>query len=357
MLFVGVIVVFIALVIVRHVHGPATHANAASTPRRPASFGIGTAECRYLDTSRSTPDYANGTTLSGRKLLTEVRYPTLAKPSALARAGAAPARRFGPYPLIVFAHGYDLLPDNYDALLNAWVHAGFVVAAPIFPATNATAVAADHARSIGENDDINQPGDVAFVLKSLLSSSQGTSSLCRVLKGLVSPSRVGLAGQSDGAESVAALGYDRLYREPNLPIAAVAVLSGQEFAPSSATANPYAGASGPALLITQSATDQCNPPQNSTKLYDDVHQVDKWFLKLVHANHLPPYDGVDPASFNVVATVTTDFFAHELAHATSSAAMMRAGNAHVAVATMTTGATAPAITALVEAPGTCYLGE
>ncbi|NNN09190.1 MAG: chlorophyllase, partial [Acidimicrobiaceae bacterium] len=46
--------------------------------------------------------------------------------------------------MIVFAHGYDVSPDIYSALLNSWVRAGFVVVAPFFPDEKASAVIAQH---------------------------------------------------------------------------------------------------------------------------------------------------------------------------------------------------------------------
>src|SRR5690242_17340592 len=59
----------------------------------------------------------------------------------------------GPQPLVVFAHGFALTPAVYEHLLDAWAHAGYVVAAPVFPLGNADAPGGPT-----ESDLVNQPG-------------------------------------------------------------------------------------------------------------------------------------------------------------------------------------------------------
>src|SRR5690242_18539158 len=70
-----------------------------------------------------------------RSLDTVVRYPAVG----------------GPYPLIVFAHGYALTPATYRRLLLAWTAAGYVVAAPAFPLEKA-----DAAGGPDESDLVNE---------------------------------------------------------------------------------------------------------------------------------------------------------------------------------------------------------
>ena len=48
------------------------------------------------------------------------------------RRRAPAAREFGPFPLIVFGHGFDVTPSVYARLLQAWTRAGYVVASPVF---------------------------------------------------------------------------------------------------------------------------------------------------------------------------------------------------------------------------------
>lgn len=327
----------------------------------PVHFSVGLARCTFVDRSRSTPNYLNGTTSKGRILVTEIRYPTLSpERDTIETLNAHPALRHGPYPLVVFGHGYALTPDTYAKLLDHWVKAGFVVAAPLFPDTSEQAVAQlGVARSfLPEADDINQPGDMAYVAKEMIQSSSAPSANCPIDHRLIARSKVALAGQSDGATTAVALAYDPRYAAFRGTYRAVVDLSGELFG--AGTLSPDVldvTKSSPALFVSQSATDTCNPPQFSQAIYNDVHIRNKWFLEIAHAHHLPPYIGTDGAAFSVVAATTTKFLDEAFAghSAAGSKALIRLGNAHPVVATLTSGDTAPAIAPLTQAPGSCYL--
>ncbi len=111
----------------------------------------------------------------------EILYPTLGPPGSVVDL-AAPAYRFGPYPLIVFAHGYNVDPNTYRALLASWAGAGYVVAAPFFPDTSLPAVAAQQGADT-ESDMFNQPGDVAFVVSQVVAAAGGSAANARGLPG------------------------------------------------------------------------------------------------------------------------------------------------------------------------------
>ncbi len=133
-----------------------------------------------------------------RPLETIVRYPA---------TGSA-------YPLIVFGHGFALTPAVYARLLRAWTEAGYVVAAPVFPLANAAAPGGPN-----ESDLVNQPRDMSFVITRLLAECSAA--------GKIDPSRIAVAGQSDGAETALAVAYDRRFRDPR--VRAAIVLSGAAF--------------------------------------------------------------------------------------------------------------------------------
>ena len=314
-------------------------------------FSVGLARCTFVDRTRNVLNYSTTppTVLSNaRTLVTEIRYPTsyvAGDPSQI--SGATPAARTGGYPMIVFAHGYDVTPDIYAAMLDAWVRAGFVVVAPLFPDENQYAVAAQ----LGANteDDIrNEPADIAFVTRSLLQASATPSTGCRVVSGLIQPSELALAGHSDGATAVGLLTYARgndpqgvsfASLRAGLNFRAVAILSGEED-----RAQRYAPpASDPALLVIQSAADQCNPIRNSVKLYDDIHQSNKWFLELLTAHHLPPFDGADATAFPVVAATSTRFFRVALQGANPTVSLVVYGNEHPSVAAMFASGASPTL--------------
>jgi len=98
------------------------------------------------------------------------------------------AGRQGPFPLIVFAHGFAGHPDKFTKLFAAWAAGGYVVAAPAFPLTN------DHV-TIDGGDAVNQPADVSFVLDEVLALGKRRGSR---LFHAVKRSRIGAAGLSLG---------------------------------------------------------------------------------------------------------------------------------------------------------------
>lgn len=207
-----------------------------------------------------------------RPLETIVRYPP---------AGSA-------YPLIVFGHGFTLTPALYARLLRVWTEAGYVVAAPVFPLGNAAAPGGPN-----ESDIINQPRDLSFVITRLLA----------VLHGKIDPSRIAVAGQSDGAETALAVAYDRRFRDPR--VRAAIVLSGAAF--------PGMGAfplHGPPLLAVQGTADTINAPATTAGFFRLARRP-KFLLWLLGASHLPPYTDEQP-QLGIVERVTTAFLEHYL---------------------------------------------
>jgi dienelactone hydrolase len=202
-----------------------------------------------------------------RPLATVVRYPA---------AG-------GPYPLVVFGHGFALTPADYGRLLTAWAEAGFVVAAPVFPLGNANAPG-----GATESDLVNQPRDMSFVITRVLAA----------LGGRVDPSRIAVAGHSDGGITALAVAYDRRFRDPR--IRAAIVLSGARLA----GMGPFPPR-GPALLGVQGTADDLNAPA-TTAAYFALAPRPKFLLWLVGASHLRPYTDEEP-QLGVVEQATIAF--------------------------------------------------
>jgi fermentation-respiration switch protein FrsA (DUF1100 family) len=202
-----------------------------------------------------------------------------------------PARGHGLFPLIVFSHGFALTPQTYARLLDTWARAGYVVAAPAFPVESANARGGPDQSDLG-----NEPADISFVL-SRLTASTGP------LHALIDPTRIAVAGQSDGGVATLAVAYDRRFRDRR--VRAAAILSG---AAPAGFAGPAPGS--PPLLAVQGTNDTINSPGSASAYYRLMRRP-KFLLWLLGASHLPPYT-TDDRWAAVVDRTTTAFFDHYL---------------------------------------------
>jgi dienelactone hydrolase len=279
-------------------HPAVTGSAATDTPTAAPSPAAGKpGDYRVAETGFTFTEHTRA--IGTRIVHVSVRFP-------VARAGSTPTA--GKFPLVVFAPGFIQCDDSYSALLRQWTSAGYVVAAVEFPLTNC------HVLKPDEADLSNQPADMAYVIRRLLSLSARRGD---ALTGLISPSRVGVAGQSDGGDTVAAMAAMSCCRYPGLR--AVMVLSGAEW--------PYLrgrwfSAPTPPMLFVQGTADTVNPPSASIQLYKADTTGSRYYLELFGADHLSPYEGVG-APEPIVERVTIDFLDHYLAGQASSVGTMR----------------------------------
>ncbi len=280
--------------------GGTAHRAAADGP-----FAVGLRVQRLVDHSRSVT-LADGTS-GPRTLPTYIRYPAVGAAGATDVRDAPAARASGPFPLVVFGHGFDVAPDSYARLLVAWARAGYVVAAPAFPLENPRAPGGPD-----ESDLVNQPGDVRFVISRLLAASGAHTG---PLAGLIDPTKIAVSGHSDGGDTALAVGYDPRQRDSR--VSAVVVLSGAQI-PGSEFGFP---AQGPPLLATQGTADTVNPPSATNAFFRLAHKP-KYLLELLGAEHLPPYSTQQP-QLEIVTRVTTAFLDAYLKREPSALARLR----------------------------------
>lgn len=284
-------------VVVVAVGAMAIPTGAAAPDTAAAPFPVGLRLLRLVDSSR-TVRLPGGKTVP-REVDTFVRYPAIGSPSSVDLDAAPADRQAGPFPLVVFAHGFDVTPATYARLLRAWTRAGYVVAAPVFPLTNANAPG-----GADERDLLNQPDDVSFVITSLQAASAAPTG---PLSGLIDPAKIAVAGHSDGAETALAVAYNNHVRDRRIKAAVVMSgaeitgLPGYRFTPDE-----------PALLAIQGTADRSNPPMFTRAFYRAARRP-KFLLALPGARHLAPYTWQQPQA-TIVAKATTAFLDHYLKH-------------------------------------------
>ncbi len=282
---------------IRYGHGggstpPTNHPTTTTLAPARAPYGVG-----FVTMTLKEPATAS---LPARTVTTDVRYPTSGPPTVAPIYGARPLSANGPYPLILFSQGFDISPEAYYRLLNAWTSAGFVVADPAYPLTSPGAPG-----GVVRTDIIHHPGDLSFVLTSLIRDNVTAGN---TLYGLINPHEVGAAGQSDGGDVTLAAADNSCCHDGR--IKAAVILSGAELSWFPGT---YFTSPGPPLFVLQGTRDfTMNPIECSVELYNQA-SAPKYYLALIGQTHLSAYVPPGPA-LTLVERTTTDFFRAYLRH-------------------------------------------
>lgn len=253
-------------------------------------YAVGLRIVTFIDRSRLIR--IPGRPAQPRALVTLIRYPAQGAASRVDVTNAAPARGGAPFPLVVFGHGYNETPAPYAAMLQAWTRAGYVVAAPVFPLENANAPGGPN-----ENDLVNQPRDVSFVISRLVALNGARAG---ILGGLIDPRKIAVTGQSDGGETALAVAYNRYFIDHR--VRAAVILSGAKIPDVGGFDFPRPS---PPLLATQGTADSINPP-SFTRAFYEVAPPPKYLLTLFGASHLGPYTEQQP-QLGIVERVTIAF--------------------------------------------------
>ena len=277
------------------------------TTKLPIATTVGLRVITFVDHTR-VEHFRDGK-VEPRTLVTQIRYPALGSATAGDVPDARALTAAGPFPLVVFGHGFAETPTAYARLLDAWARAGYVVAAPLFPLTQKYVPGGRR-----EADLINQPADMSFVISRTLAENELPASF---LHGLIVPDLIAVAGQSDGAATALADAYDPAFADPR--IRAAIILSGAELS-NIDDAIPFPS-HGPALLATQGSRDTINEPA-ATHRYFDLAPRPKFLLTMIGATHLPPYTTQQPY-LRVVERVTIAFLDHFLRAKHASLVRMR----------------------------------
>jgi len=274
--------------------GPSTSASAAALPAVDRTFAVGVREETYVDPSRSTSANGSFPGAPDRTLPVTLRYPATGDPNAPPTDGAPPDRSGGPYPLVLFAHGYAVTPEFYSELLDRWAAAGYVVAAPTYPILSGIPGGPAH------SDYEKTFADTSFVLGELL-GAMGSGAGPHPLAGMVDPERVGAAGQSDGEAIAYGVGFLQCCRDPRVKsVVAMAGVLGN-------INNPVQRDSGVPILHLMGEADEVQPYADAIAWDRENLTAPRWMVSLVGGTHAAPYRSPAAPHFDGVVRVTTDF--------------------------------------------------
>lgn len=201
-----------------------------------------------------------------------------------------PKNSAGPFPVVVFGHGFGGTPTAYAALLKRWASAGFVVAAPAFPHT-AWGVAKPDLLDV-----VNQPADVGSVLSGLVDLPPSDT-----LRKILDPSRAAVAGHSAGAITALGVFTDDGPEQRDKRFSAGIVLAGNAIG----VGTTFSGASAP-MLFVHAAEDPVVPFWTARGAYDAVPWP-RALLSLSGEEHTAPYLSKSDKQYAVVAAATVDF--------------------------------------------------
>jgi dienelactone hydrolase len=165
----------------------------------PGPYVAGSVQLKLADTSRPTApnDWFPGA--ASRMFSTYVWYPA-------ARADD------GPFPLIVYSHGFMSYGTEAKYLAEHLATYGYIVVCPTFPLTWFFAFGGPNIEDV-----VNQPGDVSFMIDTFLGFNEDPGS---AFYGMVDGSRIGVAGLSLGGMTTSLVTYHPYLRDPRIDAAA-----------------------------------------------------------------------------------------------------------------------------------------
>jgi fermentation-respiration switch protein FrsA (DUF1100 family) len=199
----------------------------------------------------------------------------------------------GPWPLIVFAHGYNTTPQTYARLLRVWAAAGYVVAGTAS----------------------NEPDAIVAAITTMSRDPA------------VDATRIAVAGHSDGATRAVDVAFDPAIHDARVR-AVVALVSDP--------LDCCTTLSGPPLLLEQGDADSTSPKRNGDALFAQVRSP-KWYLVLAGAEHAPPIVRDTPWTPIVDATTLAFLDRYVAGRTDDDRAIEAAATANPSLATLTAG--------------------
>jgi fermentation-respiration switch protein FrsA (DUF1100 family) len=235
------------------------------------AYGVGVATIVYTDPTRPTAPHGGLPASTSRRLATEVWYPI-----ADASGGTTTAQRNapfdasgGPYPLIIYSHGFSDQRTGGGYLGRHLASYGYVVAAPDFPLTNIATFGGPQGADV-----VNQPGDVSFLIDTLLADGDDNR-----FAGAIDATRIGLAGLSLGGLTTSLTSFHPTLRDDRVRAAVSIAGPGCFFGE-----RLYDSAEVPLLLIHGDLDGIVPYTENGPYNYS-IANAPKYFLTVLNGSH------------------------------------------------------------------------
>ena len=193
---------------------------------QPGPYVAGKQEFSLVDSHRSTAAHNGNPEVAERVLETSIWYPAQNRPLEWLRPGPRPlAADACPAPLVIYSHGFMSFRNNGAYLARYLASHGYIVAAANFPLTRFGSPGGPQF-----TDVINQPGDVSFIIDTLLGWSDAEENR---FAGCIDRKRVAATGLSLGGLTTTLLAFHPEYRDPRIQaavsIAGPVALLGKDF--------------------------------------------------------------------------------------------------------------------------------
>jgi len=219
---------------------------------------VGSATFTFVDTSRITPASGTCAEQPSRTLVTTVWFPATSPGGAFVDPSGAP------YPLIAYSHGLSAFRTSEEYLARHLASWGYVVSSQDFPLTNLSNIACVRLADIE-----NQPGDVSFVIDSVLEQFGSA----------IDSTRIAAGGLSYGGGTTLLVTFHPQVRDARIK-AALAI------APTACwvTKRFFTSADVPLMLLAGTSDQLVPETQNAARAYK-ADRAPKWLVSLKDASH------------------------------------------------------------------------
>lgn len=219
-------------------------------------YKVGKQNFKLVDTSRPTAANGDVPEASERILKTTVWYPARRRSLERLRPGPAPlAEGACPCPLVTYSHGFMSFRSNGAYLAKYLARHGYVVTAANFPLTHFGTAGGPQFRDV-----LNQPGDVSFLIDTLLAWSDDPDNR---FAGQIDRQRIGAVGLSLGGMTTTLLAFHPSLRDARVgaavSIAGSSAMFDERF---------FATAAVPFMMIAGDIDAMVNYSSNASQLQE-----------------------------------------------------------------------------------------